>query len=103
MLIALLLLIGGQSMVSQERDRSKIADKYKWNLADIYATDAAWKQAKEKLLAELPAVEQYKGTLGGSSKQLLACLDKVNLLGKEFNRLSVYAGMSSDQDTRDSK
>jgi oligoendopeptidase F len=102
MLIAL-LLFGAQSMFSQERDRSKIADKYKWKLSDIYATDEVWKQEKEKLLADLPKLDHYKGTLGTSSAQLLGCLDMVNLLGKEFNRLTVYAGLSSDQDTRDPK
>jgi hypothetical protein len=34
--------------LAQERDRSKIADQYKWNLADIYPSDAAWKEAKQR-------------------------------------------------------
>ena len=33
-------------MTGQERDRAKVADKYKWNLADIYPTEAAWRAAE---------------------------------------------------------
>ena len=31
--------------IGQERDRAKVADKYKWNLADIYPDVAAWRAA----------------------------------------------------------
>ena len=97
------LFLGGQSMFSQERDRSKVPDKYKWNLAEIYPTDDAWKQAKEKFLTDLPGIEKYKGTLASSSQSLLGCLELINLLAKDYSRLAVYASMTSDQDTRDSK
>jgi len=97
------LFLGGQSMFSQERDRSKVPDKYKWNLAEIYPTDDAWKQAKEKFLTDLPGIEKYKGTLASSSQSLFGCLELVNLLAKDYSRLAVYASMTSDQDTRDSK
>jgi oligoendopeptidase F len=86
--------------LAQERDHSKIADQYKWNLADIYPSDTAWKEAKQKLIEELPVVEKYRGTLGSSTQQLLGCLDLVTHLNKEFARLYTYASLSLDQDTR---
>ncbi len=86
--------------LAQERDRSKIADQYKWNLADIYPSDAAWKEAKQKLIEELPVVKKYQGTLSSSTQQLLGCLDLVTNLNKEFTRLYTYASLSLDQDTR---
>jgi oligoendopeptidase F len=85
---------------AQERDRSKIPDQYKWNLADLYSSDAAWKEAEQELLGELTALRKYQGTLGTSAQQLLGCLDLVSQLNKGFARLSSYAGMSFDQDTR---
>ena len=103
LLCLVVLVFGGQLMFSQERDRSKVPDRYKWNLAEIYPTDDAWKQAKEKFLADLPSIEKYKGTLSSSSQSLLGCLELVNDLAKDYSRLAVYASMSSDQDTRDSK
>ena len=88
---------------AQERDRSRIADEYKWNLADLYASPEVWKSEKERIVAEIPSVAQYKGSLGKSAGQLLGCLDKSSNLSMRLNKLSSYAGMLSDQDTRDSK
>jgi oligoendopeptidase F len=98
-----LSLAGGQTSISQERDRSKIPDQYKWNLADIYATDEVWKSEKEKLVAEIPSIPNYKGKLTESPGALLACLDLVSRLSKEYARLSSYASMHADQDTRETK
>ncbi|MGB2867308.1 MAG: oligoendopeptidase F [Bacteroidota bacterium] len=98
------LSIAGSSMsFSQERDRSKIPDQYKWNLQDLYASDDAWKAEKERIVKEIPAIGKFQGSLGKSAGQLLGCLDMVNSLSKDFNRLYSYASMISDEDTRDSK
>lgn len=87
----------------------KIPDQYKWNLADIYPSDAAWKDAKQRLTdanpasersMTIPALGKYKGTLGSSAQQMLGCLDLVTELNKEFSRLYSYASMSLDQDTK---
>ncbi len=89
--------------VSQERDRAKIEDKYKWNLAEIYPTDDAWKKEKEKFVADIPGLGKYQGSLAKSAQELLAALDAVTALNKTYSRLYVYASMNSDQDTRESK
>jgi oligoendopeptidase F len=96
-------LAAGPASFSQLRDRAKIPDQYKWNLADIYPSDDAWQTAKEQAVAKIPAIEQFKGTLGTSAQKLLACLDLSSDLTMELNRLYSYASMNSDQDTRDSK
>lgn len=86
---------------AQPRDRSTIPDKYKWDLTPLYPSDEAWKAAKDRLVAEFPKVDQFKGTLNRSPKDLLACLDFNFNLYKDLARLFVYAGLVSDQDTRD--
>ncbi len=96
-------LAAGPASFSQLRDRAKIPDQYKWNLADIYPSDDAWQTAKEQAIAKIPPIEQFKGTLGTSAQKLLACLDLSSDLTMELNRLYSYASMNSDQDTRDSK
>jgi oligoendopeptidase F len=83
-----------------ERDRSKIPDRYKWDLTDIYPDDVAWRTAKQNLLSEIPFVESFRGRVTESSETLLGCLELVSRLGKEFNRLYCYASMNSDLDTR---
>ena len=64
MSIAFAIVLLTLTSIAQERDRAKIPDKYKWNLADIYPTDAAWRAAKDKLQAELPAARAVQGQAG---------------------------------------
>src|SRR6476619_5579029 len=87
--------------IAQERDRAKIADKYKWNLADIYPSEAAWRAAKDKLAGDLPQLRQYQGKLTASASTLADALDKQYGFDKEISRLYVYASMLADQDSRD--
>jgi oligoendopeptidase F len=97
-LIALTLTAGAQS-----RDRAQTADKYKWDLTEIYPSDGAWRAAKDKLAAELPQLRQYQGKLASSAGTLADALDKQAAFDKEVSRLYVYASMLADQDTRDSE
>jgi oligoendopeptidase F len=99
------LVVGAMTLtlVAQERDRTKIPDKYKWNLADLYASDAAWRTAKDKFADESGQILQYKGRLTSSAAVLAQALEKQTALSKELGRLYVYAGLLADQDTRDSE
>jgi oligoendopeptidase F len=87
--------------VAQERDRSKIPDQLKWNLADIYPSEGAWRAAKEKLAAEIPALKQFEGKLTTSASTLADALDTQYGIDKTLSRLSTYASLLADQDTRD--
>jgi len=103
-------LAASSSSLSQQRDRSKIPESYRWNLADIYPTDDAWLNAKEAFSAKIGTsgkhdgvLEQFRGRLAESPGVLLACLGLSSDLGREYGRLSAYASMASDQDTRQPK
>ena len=84
-------------------ERSEVEAKYKWDLTDIYASNEVWQQTKEELASRLPEVESFKGKLTGSAADLLACLELTSQIRKESIKLSIYAGMHSDLDTRDMK
>src|SRR5688500_1296810 len=86
--------------IGQERDRAKIADKYKWNLADIYPNEAAWRTRKDAVKGELAALRDFRGKLGSSPQTLASALETTTRLGKELTRLYVYASMLADTDTR---
>ena len=102
--ILILLMALSQSLVlSQTRERSEVPIECKWKLEDLYETDQAWNQAKEKLVARFDEVEKYKGRLAESASELLACLEFNSDISKEFGRLFSYASMKSDEDLRDSK
>jgi oligoendopeptidase F len=88
---------------AQGRDRASIPDRYKWNLADLYPSDEAWRSAKDTVVAEIPKLAVFKGTLGSSPARLADALDEANRIAKDLQRVSVYAGLISDQDTRVSK
>ncbi|HTM01970.1 MAG TPA: oligoendopeptidase F [Vicinamibacterales bacterium] len=90
------------AMLAQERDRAKVPDKFKWNLADVYASDAAWRTAKDTAVAELPKLRDYQGKLGTSAATLADALELMSRLDKELSREYVYASMLSDLDTRQS-
>ena len=89
-------------LTAQERDRAKVADRYKWNLAEIYPSVAAWRAQKETIAAELSRIREFEGTLGASAKTLADALEMMSRLDKDLTRLYVYASMLSDEDTRQS-
>ena len=86
----------------QDRDRSTIDDRYKWNLADLYADLAVWRAAKDAVTSELPRLRTYQGQLGSSAQRLADALEDASRLEKAIGRLAVYAGTLADQDTRES-
>jgi oligoendopeptidase F len=86
--------------IGQERDRAKVADKYKWNLADIYPDVATWRKQKETITADIAKLRDFRGKLGSSSQTLASTLELSTRLVKELTRLYVYASMLSDTDTR---
>ncbi len=87
--------------LAQERERSGTPDRYKWNLAEIYPSNDAWRAAKDKVAADAPSLAQYRGKLGASASTLADALDRLYAIDKELSRVYVYASMLSDQDTRD--
>jgi len=88
------------TLAPQERDRAKIADTYKWNLADVYPDAAEWRTRKEAIAAELPALRAFEGRLGSSPGTLADALELMTRLDKELSRLYVYASMVADEDSR---
>jgi len=86
-----------------ERERTRIPDKYKWDLRAIYSDDDAWETAKRKLTAEFSRISAFTGTLSETPAQLLNCFELLDSLRKECTRLACYASMKSDLDTRDAK
>jgi oligoendopeptidase F len=77
-----------------------VPEKDRWNLSDIYPSDETWQGACKKLAGEYPALAAFKGTLANNPSQLLDCLVLNNRIDRALSRLSCYASMQSDADTR---
>lgn len=72
--------------------RSAVPDVYQWDLSPLFASDAAWEQARVKLTGEIPRLDAYRGKLA-DPKALRACLDLYFRLHGDANVLTLYAGM----------
>jgi oligoendopeptidase F len=81
-------------------ERKDVPDKYKWNLADLYPSEAAWAKAKDELVQRLPGLAKQRGHLGKSPKELLVALQTMFDLDRDLSRLAVYASSLSDEDVR---
>ena len=71
-----------------------------WNLTTLYADDAAWDAARQKLLARLPEVKALQGTLGTSAASLLHAMTVMSDVNRELGRLDTYASLKADADTQ---
>ena len=100
-IVVLALIALTVTAAAQTRDRSQTPDRYKWNLSEIYPSDAAWRAAKDTLAAELPQLRQFQGRLSASAAALAGALELQAGFSKQLSRLYVYASMLADQDTRD--
>jgi oligoendopeptidase F len=98
--VAVVAGFAGAGLAAQQQDRAKVPEKFLWDLTKIYPDDQAWRAAKDKLVAQIPAIAPFKGTLGSSAQKLADALELGSRISKEFSRLYVYASMRSDEDTR---
>ncbi len=77
--------------------RTEIDDQYKWNLADIYASDADWEADFKRLQEMLPALKGLKEGFADSAAALAAALERMDEAALLCERLYVYARMHRDE------
>ncbi|UCF65971.1 MAG: oligoendopeptidase F [bacterium] len=85
---------------AQQQERSEISDTYKWKTGDVFASDQEWEKNFELLKSRLGELEKYRGQLSVSADNLLQCLQTRDQLEILSGKLSLYAGLKSDEDTR---
>ena len=81
-------------------ERKDVPEKYRWNLGDLFASEADWTKAKDAAAKRVPELAKFKGKLGKSPKDLLAALQAMYDLDLQLSRLNVYANGLSDEDVR---
>ncbi|MDO8928372.1 MAG: oligoendopeptidase F [Bacteroidota bacterium] len=101
-LLAMTILLIGTTSYAQ-KSREEIPANYKWDLTDLFASDEVWRDALNALIPKLDEVETFKGTLNKSGANLLKALQYNTSLSKDVTKLSIYASMNSDLDTRNMK
>jgi len=78
-------------------DRTKISDKYKWNLSHMVSSDDEWERLFGIVVDRLPEFDGYNGKLGKLDDFLALSLlsDQINQI---IERVYVYAHMKKDED-----
>ena len=71
-----------------------------WDLTDLYPSDAAWSAEHAAVSNELKRLGQFKGTLGRKSGSLRSALQAISDVNRRVARLSTYATLVADADTR---
>jgi len=100
MLITAIVLGACMSGTAIANEAQPVAEKYRWNLDDLYPSAAAFDVARKELAAKLPGLEAHRGQLGTSPATMKAALDAYFGVAKELTRIGSFASMRSDEDTR---
>jgi oligoendopeptidase F len=89
--------------VHQSPKREEIEARFKWNLQDIYADDAAWEEDYERMKSLLEKAARLQGQLGQSAPQLLGGLRQIEVIDRLGEKLLVYARMRRDENNADNR
>ncbi len=73
-------------------------NKYRWATEQIYESDDAWQKEFEALTDKIN-FDKYRGKLG-QKQSFLECMKEQELLSRVFDKLSVYAMMKHDENTK---
>jgi oligoendopeptidase F len=84
-------------------NRADIAQETTWDAYSIFPDHTAWEAALQSVLAELPALAQYQGTLASGPAHLADWLQKEQALSLRGWHVMVYASMFHNTDTSDAE
>ena len=80
-------------------ERARVPDAFKWNLAPLFPSDAAFEEGLRRLAEERRALVAFQGKLGDPAT-LKACLDRYFAARLLANKLTLYARLRFMTDQR---
>jgi oligoendopeptidase F len=86
---------------TRSRQRIQIAERYKWNLTDIFPSWDEWEAAYQRLEAGIERYASLKGTLAGGPEPLLTAFRLSEELGQLAYRVWYFPSLRYDEDQRD--
>jgi oligoendopeptidase F len=86
---------------TRSRRREEIAERYKWNLADIFPDWDQWEAGYKKLDAGIDRYAALKGTLAQGPDRLLGAFKLSEELGQLAYRVWYFPSLRYDEDQRD--
>ena len=79
-------------------ERSEVAPENCWDLSSLYRDDASWQQDFQRLEAQIPTFESYRGRLGESGEVLGEALEFDRDFDRLAERLGTYAFLKTTED-----
>ena len=93
----------GESMAKEEKLRSEIDDKYKWDLTPIYKNEDDWKKDYEEVKNEIEKVKNFKNTFLKNGQELYKFLEYDEKVSRKLEKLYYYAHLNYDSNTLEEK
>ena len=84
-------------MEIKQKKRDEIPAQYKWNLCDLYPTDADWRKAADSIEGETEAIKAFEGKLT-TGEAILACMEKYYAVCETVSRVYQYANLKQSED-----
>lgn len=84
--------------MDQQLTRADVDPKYTWDLTRVYASDADWEKACEKVQAAAQEISAMAGTLSGGREAVLAVLRAYFTMQEELGGVFGYAAMKHNED-----
>ncbi len=93
-LITLFVVIGFSAQAQTEREQIR------WDLTDLFASNAEWQNAYDKVKGEIESIDDLRDGFGSSAAKLADALEQTSNLRKDYYRVAVYASLLADEDQR---
>lgn len=90
-----------ESTVKRVPTRNEIPETDRWDLAHLYADDAAWEKDFSRLQQRYPRIQQFRGKLAESAASLLAALEFEKSIDEPLGRLGTYASLRVSENASD--
>lgn len=81
-------------------NRQDIPTRHKWDLSPIFPSLESWEISRDKINQRIGKVEKFRGEVMSSATNLADTLTFLTSVEENLRKLSCYASLSSDEDTR---
>ena len=90
-----------EKTVEKRLTRSEVQEELTWKLDDLFVSEQAWENELAVIELDVTKIEDFKGTLHTSSKNLLNCLLAQEQLLMKMVKASTYASLKQSADGTD--
>ena len=95
-------LIFAPGLAAQDSGRDGVEPpvQIRWDLTDLYASEADWRSAFAAVQGRIQALPELRGKVSRNAESLARGLQQIADVRKDFYRLAVYANLLHDEDQR---